>query len=288
MSSDRWFLGWALVSLLVVAGCGKPDERASIGEAGPIVPRAEQQAKPAEVDVAAVLTKAQKGDLAAQHQLGVLYAKGEAVKQDYLEAARWFEQAAGSGDADSQHDLALLKLEGIGIESDVAGARELLEAAAAQGHVSAMFNLGNIYANGRGVDVDVDRALRLFGEAAAGGSREAKLNLGVMYDVGQGVEQDFARARELYLEASAAGVGQADYNLGVMYANGSGVPLDRIEAVVHFSRAAWRRHPDAEQAILVCFEQMTDEEKQTARERARLESKPEGAELPTEPLPGHR
>lgn len=161
-----------------------------------------------------------------------------------------------------------------------------MEAAAAQGHVSATFNLGNLYANGRGVEVDIDRALRLFGEAAAAGSREAKLNLGVMYDLGQGVEQDFAKAMELYREASAAGVGQADYNLGVMYANGSGVPVDRIEAVVHFSRAAWRRHPDAEQAILHCFEEMSEEQQLVARERVRLESRPEDGVLPTGTLAG--
>lgn len=286
MSIEGRLLSLVIVTVVIFSGCGKPDERVSIGEGGPVTPRSEQGSKRTEVDVSAVLTEAQNGDLDAQHQLGLLYARGEAVKQDHMEAARWLEQAAGAGHADSQHDLALLKLSGIGIESDLAGARELLESASASGHVSATFNLGNIYANGTGVDVDVERALQLFHDAADGGSREAKLNLGVMYDVGQGVEQDYAKARELYQEASAAGEGQADYNLGVMYANGSGVPLDRIEAVVHFSRSAWRNHPDAEQAILHCFEQMTDEEELMARERVRLESRPEGAELPTGPRSG--
>jgi TPR repeat protein len=279
-------LGLTLAALLALAGCGRSNERVSIGEGGPVTPLAEQLSTPPEVDVAQLLTAAQSGDPEAQHQLGALYAKGEAVKQDYSEAVRWLELAAAAGHANSQHDLGLLYLEGLGVEQDLDRGRELMEAAAAQGHVSAMFNLGNIFANGRGVAVDVERAMRLYREAADGGSREAKLNLGVMYDLGQGVEQDFGKAMELYREASEAGVGQADYNLGVMYANGSGVPQDRIEAVVHFARAAWRRHPDAEQAIVQCFSEMSDEDERVARERVRTESRPPDGVLPTEMLPG--
>jgi hypothetical protein len=41
--------------------------------------------------------RAEKGDAAAQSHLGDLYATGRGVKQQYIEAARWYRKAADQG-----------------------------------------------------------------------------------------------------------------------------------------------------------------------------------------------
>jgi TPR repeat protein len=44
---------------------------------------------------------AEQGVAKAQHNLGVMYANGEGVPQDYAEAYAWFCVAATSGDVDA-------------------------------------------------------------------------------------------------------------------------------------------------------------------------------------------
>ena len=59
--------------------------------------------------VNALRRAAEHGDAAAQDNLGHMYARGQAVTQDYAEAIRWYRKAAGQGDADAQYNLGLLR-----------------------------------------------------------------------------------------------------------------------------------------------------------------------------------
>ncbi|GHT32760.1 hypothetical protein AGMMS49592_0010 [Endomicrobiia bacterium] len=43
------------------------------------------------------IKKAEQGFAEAQYNLGVMYYKGEGVKQDYKEAIKWFKKAAEQG-----------------------------------------------------------------------------------------------------------------------------------------------------------------------------------------------
>src|SRR5262245_9693658 len=52
-----------------------------------------------EEDVEAYRKAAEKGDVDAAYNLGVLYATGKGVKKDEKEAAKWYEKAAAKGDA---------------------------------------------------------------------------------------------------------------------------------------------------------------------------------------------
>ena len=75
-----------------------------------------------------------------QFYLGVMYANGRGVPQDYAEAVKWYRKAAEQGDFASQ------------------------------------FNLGNLYSNGRGVPQDYVLAHMWFNLAAAQGNKEAVTN----------------------------------------------------------------------------------------------------------------
>ncbi len=52
---------------------------------------------------------AQQGDTEAQKTLGLMYAKGEGVKQNLTQAKRWFRKAAKQGDMQAQDHLRMLE-----------------------------------------------------------------------------------------------------------------------------------------------------------------------------------
>ena len=74
---------------------------------------------------AALLAKANGGDAAAQVAVGEAYAAGSSVAQDLRLAAEWYRKAADKGDVAAQLHLAVLYRDGgKGFERDMAQAAE--------------------------------------------------------------------------------------------------------------------------------------------------------------------
>jgi putative methionine-R-sulfoxide reductase with GAF domain len=65
---------------------------------------------------------AEHGDPAAQFALGARFATGEEVKQDYVEAARWFTRAAEQGHIAAQATLGAYYWAGRGVRQDLSSA----------------------------------------------------------------------------------------------------------------------------------------------------------------------
>lgn len=103
-------------------------------------------------------TQAAQGNAAAQYNLGVLYANGRGVPQDYVQARQWYEQAAAQGHREAQYNLGVLYDKGHGVPQDYVQARQWYEQAAAQGFAMAQLNLGVLYHNGQGIPQDDVRA----------------------------------------------------------------------------------------------------------------------------------
>jgi TPR repeat protein len=57
-------------------------------------------------------SKAEQGDAMAQYNLGVLYARGWGVPQDFIEAHLWLSLAAAQGNklAAQEHDKVVMKM----------------------------------------------------------------------------------------------------------------------------------------------------------------------------------
>ena len=51
---------------------------------------------------------AELGDVYAQALLGIMYIKGQGVKQDYAEAVRWYRKSAQQGHASAQYNLGIM------------------------------------------------------------------------------------------------------------------------------------------------------------------------------------
>src|SRR5574338_204588 len=57
--------------------------------------------------VSACRRLAEQGVALGQSNLGLMYAKGQGVPQDFNEAVTWFRKAADQGDAGGQYDLGI-------------------------------------------------------------------------------------------------------------------------------------------------------------------------------------
>jgi tetratricopeptide (TPR) repeat protein len=116
---------------------------------------------------------ADRGDAGAQYELGVMYESGHGVRQDFVEAAKWYRKAADQGEARAQYNLACL------------------------------------YGQGQGVALDHAESVKWYRRAAEQGNPYAQNNLGVMYETGLGTTQDHAEAVKWYRKAAEQGIAAA-------------------------------------------------------------------------------
>lgn len=89
---------------------------------------------------------AEKNNPVAQNNLAVKYATGDGVKQDYKEAAKWYEKAGEQGYAVAQYNLGALYEHGLGVPVDPGAAKVWYELAAQQGDAWAQLSLGQMMA----------------------------------------------------------------------------------------------------------------------------------------------
>lgn len=61
---------------------------------------------------------AEKGNVSAQYNLGLMYYDGQGVTQDYVRAVEWYRKAAKQGDADAQYNLGKMYSHGQGVIQD--------------------------------------------------------------------------------------------------------------------------------------------------------------------------
>lgn len=188
------------------------------------------------------LKKAEQGNDKAQYSLGLMYAKGQGVAQDYKQATYWFTKAAELGGVAAQYILGLMYANGHGVAQDYKQAFYWYIKAAGQGDASAQFNLGFMYANGEGVAQDYKQAIYWWQKAAEQGDAWAQYNLGVMYNKGAGVLQDYKQAVHWWNKAAEQGHVDAQAGLGAKYFLGQGVPQNYKFSYVWSNLAAAQGH----------------------------------------------
>ena len=90
--------------------------------------------------------------------LGVCYAKGEGVSQDWTQATVWWRKAAELGVAEAMFNLGVCYAKGEGVSQDYAEAKHLYEACLAQNDNVALpyaaRALARLYREGLGVEKD--------------------------------------------------------------------------------------------------------------------------------------
>ena len=71
----------------------------------------------------------------------MMYQKGEGVKQDLSEAAKWYRKSAEQGKASAQLNLGMMYISGRGIRQNIDEGAKWLSKAADQGDTTAKANL---------------------------------------------------------------------------------------------------------------------------------------------------
>ena len=111
-------------------------ERADYSSLGDYPAGAARERGDAAVVFQGYLKAAEEGDVSAQHDLGVLYAAGEGVAQDFGEALSWWRKAAAQGNAAAQYNIGA---EGWGVPPNKREAVSHWWQAAEQGHSGAQY-----------------------------------------------------------------------------------------------------------------------------------------------------
>ena len=111
-----------------------------------------------DTDVNRTLNQANAGAVTPQYEMGLRYANGEGVPQNYHDAMTWFAKASDAGNAKAQWKLALGYLKGIGVPRDERQAIVWLKRAANNGDTRAQRALSEMYLSGREVPRDYVRA----------------------------------------------------------------------------------------------------------------------------------
>jgi len=163
---------------------------------------------PAAIGAPDLRAAAAAGNAAAAYEIGIRYAEGRGVAQNFEEAIRWLDAAAKCGLAPAQYRLGSLYEKGQGTRKDREAARKLYAAAAEKGNGKAMHNLAVLYAEGLDGKPDYQMASQLFRKAADRGISDSQYNLGILYARGIGVEQNLAESYKWF--ALATDQGDAD------------------------------------------------------------------------------
>jgi hypothetical protein len=111
-----------------------------------------------DTELAQTSVKAKAGDTAAQYDMGLHFADGNGVPQNYVVAMTWFSKAALGGDSAAQLKLVFGYIKGIGVPQDENQAVMWLKHAANSGNTWAQRALSNLYLTGQNVPRDYVRA----------------------------------------------------------------------------------------------------------------------------------
>ena len=87
-----------------------------------------------------ILAGALNGNADAQYNLGIMYASGLGVIQDYNEAVKWFRLSSSQGNAQAQKIYGLMYASGRGVTQDYVRAHMWLNISASSGNTLAESN----------------------------------------------------------------------------------------------------------------------------------------------------
>ncbi len=226
-----------------------------------------------------LLADAQAGSVAGESVLGALYELGSpTMRRQDTEAAKWFRKAAEQGEPQAQFGLGVMYANGRGVPQDYAQAMKWFRAAVDRGNLAPSFYLGLFYENGLGVAKNDAEAVKWYTKAAALGPTGLHFDLAV--GVGKGLHATDGESEvisNLAMVPPQAQVG-AEYNLGMLYWNGRGVPVDRVGAYKWFVLAAGHGNRLAEYNLRMLARGMSDAQIAQARTEAATWTREHGRE----------
>lgn len=114
---------------------------------------------------------AEHGDVRGQSLLGVYYANGMGVRQDYGKAFYWYQKSANQGDEFAQVSMGFAYSSGQGVRQDFTKALEWYQKAAKKNNPFAQVAIGAMYEGGMGVRLNKTTAKEWYGKACDNGDQ---------------------------------------------------------------------------------------------------------------------
>ena len=159
-------------------------------------------------------------------------------KRDYHTARKNWQPLAEKGDVKAQYNVGLLHAQGLGVDQSYKEALKGGAMAAEKNNPEAPLQMGRVYEEGReGVEKNPAEAAKWFRKAADLGNAQAQAELGNLYHRGEGVAKSDKDAVTWYKKAVAQGYTPAMASVGAMYEAGQGVPVDKTKAYTYFTLA---------------------------------------------------
>ncbi len=179
---------------------------------------------------------AAQGHSGAHYLIGIAYAKGEGVAQDFDEADRWFARyvemrkgkpylARARFENTEESVASYYDNADFGLLAQVVNTERALiwyERSAAAGSARALRRLGHLHRLGRGVPKDAAKALAYYRRAAEAGDAYSFSLMGALYLSDELGAPDPARAREALVEGIENGDAFSAEELGRMHLDGMG------------------------------------------------------------------
>ena len=209
-----------------------------------ITPQSEKNKTPGTLED--LQSKAAKGDVEAQLNLGYMYLYGvNGTNIDYQQAIDYYTQAAEQNSAVAYNNLGSLYFSGIGTEVNRDKALQYFQKAAELGSHDAAVNLAIIYLGEKEQNVEnFDKVLALLNQAQKDNTI-AKYLLGYSYLKGFMVNVDYRKAFQLIKAAADEKYDEAQYVLADFYIHGYGVPKNYSKAVEYLQTSAHQGNVDA-------------------------------------------
>jgi uncharacterized protein len=151
--------------------------------------------------------RARRGDPDAQNDMGLILLQAKNPDRDG--ARKWFQSAADKGYAPAQHNIAVMYWKGEARGTfdcpSEAQALKWFMRAAEQDYPPSMTSIGLAYKTGRGVTQSSRDAVYWFRRAAAYNDAEAQYHLGVYYDAGREAQANRPEAYKWFILSAAQG-----------------------------------------------------------------------------------
>ncbi len=180
------------------------------------------------------------------------------------EAVSWFRKAAAQGHRGAQFSLGVLYANGFGVPQNFSEAAKWFRQTALAGNAAPAFYLGLLYENGAGVPRNYTQAIQWYQLATRLNDNASGFYLGLRNSRLQGAPQDNSESLSAFSMAKITGEGGAEisrggaaYNLGMMHWRGHGVPHDITTAYQWFILSASLGNRLAQGNMRLLAKQMT-------------------------------
>lgn len=176
-------------------------------------------------------------DADAQFALGCKYfwADDPNYKQDYVEARKWYEEAAKQGNVPALNNLGIIYAQGKGVKPDYKKAIKYFEQAAQSNFPNSQRYLGYIYWQGLGgIPKDIDKAKMWFEKGANQGDGKSIAGLATIYILN---DKNYPAGLKLLKDALKDNNPEVQTLMGALYYNGTAVPKNINEARKYFDLA---------------------------------------------------